>query len=136
VYAATVRGPAVARDASRICKIPTDGCSATTPPVYGQNVPFQTDALAGYTPSPDGLFEPNGSTPILADDAAAAASAAPLDGAALLPELDVLDEDAPGSRAYLGQTGLGALYVQDSVVRPFRRVISAQAVSRREVVLP
>ena len=39
-------------------------------------MPFQTDALAGYSQAPGGPFEPNGANPILADDTAAVASAA------------------------------------------------------------
>ncbi|MEM6531272.1 MAG: hypothetical protein AAF654_01545 [Myxococcota bacterium] len=38
-----VRGPPVARTGERICKVATDGCMGTTPPVYGLNVTNFTD---------------------------------------------------------------------------------------------
>jgi hypothetical protein len=38
-----------------------------------------------------------------------------------------------GSGAYAGKYGLGKMYAMEKTVRPFRRMISAQSLFRREV---
>lgn len=95
------------------------------------NVPLQSGLITAHRPNPEGPFEPNIGQVIAADEAAALAGlGAPLDGATVLGPPD--EPVGP----YAGSSGLGALYAQGQVVRPFRRVLSGQAVFRRELLLP
>ncbi len=93
------------------------------------NCPVQSPAMSGFRPNADGPFEPTVGQPNLADD----------DGVIELNEAPGDLTEAPlqsgGILAgtYGGQYGLGAQGVMVQTVRPFRRVISAQAIYRREV---
>lgn len=100
------------------------------------NVPFQASMLAGYQQGPGGVFDVNAGQPIEADDTAIVGGSVPLDGAGYVQSAADLVTDIPGPRAYAGPAGLGSFYSFNKVVRPFRKVVSAQALSRREVVLP
>lgn len=86
------------------------------------NVPFQAALLSAFQPGAGGPFEPNGNNPVLADDAAVA-----LVG----PDPGTLVEGS--NLTYAGPYGLGKQFALGKEVRPFRRVIAAQAVFRREV---
>ncbi|MEM1062515.1 MAG: pilus assembly protein, partial [Planctomycetota bacterium] len=98
------------------------------------NYPFQSPVLSGFRPSPAGRFEPNGAFINSADDAS-------------ITELNAAD--APGARLglpsvsggvftgpYGGDYGLGTQAAFGRPVRPFRRVLTAQAVYRREIFGP
>lgn len=88
------------------------------------NYPFQAAAMVGYMESPDGPFEPNAGAPITADDAAVSDP----DG----PGLPLADLGAPAG-PYAGAYGLGVQLAYGRQVRPFRKLITAQAAFRREV---
>ncbi|GJM20492.1 MAG: pilus biosynthesis protein TadE [Planctomycetota bacterium] len=95
------------------------------------NVALQAASLTAHVPNAAGPFEPNIVNVIEADDTAVLVDAdVPLDGAQLLGEL------SGQQGAYGGASGLGQLLAQSKTVRPFRRVLSAQAVFRRELALP
>ncbi len=84
------------------------------------NVPVQAAALGAYRTGPD-PFAPNLDRPVLADD----------DGV-------VVVGDAPAGLfageniTYSGRYGLGRQYALGREIRPFRKLVRAQAVFRRE----
>lgn len=94
------------------------------------NYPAQSAAMSSFRPNPAGPFEPNVGNPNVADDA----------------EVTVVDNDgfSPGGMSpvasdasfgtYAGSFGLGRQAALGQLVRPYRRVISAQAIFRREVI--
>lgn len=102
------------------------------------NYPFQSASMSAFEPNPAGPFEPTIGAPIAADDAA-------------VTELNA--SDRPGNLiggplqagelyagTYGGAYGLGAqgalgsgLLTGGRPVRPFRRLLSAQAIYRREI---
>ena len=90
------------------------------------NYPYQAAALSGFRSSPDGPFEKNMNLYIEARDSQVVALNSPLDGAS------VLADDAPAG-VYAGPYGLGRQLAIIRTLRPFRKLISAQAVFRREV---
>lgn len=93
------------------------------------NYPYQAGALSGFQSNPAGPFEPSVDNPIVADDGAVAELNAPLVGT-VIPE----DPGAPaGPGAYSGPYGLGRQLAFAHTVRPFRKLLSAQAIYRREV---
>lgn len=98
------------------------------------NYPFQSATMSSFQPNAAGPFEPTIGTPNLANDGA-------------------VQEQNPGQRpgdlvgqplqsgpvyagTYGGQYGLGAQGALGQIVRPYRRVISAQAIYRREAFAP
>lgn len=88
------------------------------------NFPYQAAMLSGYRQAPGGPTAPNLSYRIRADDTSVTeTNAAP---GALLP-----DEGDGGS--YAGRYGLGRMYLAGETVRPFRRLLAAPMVFRREV---
>ncbi len=94
------------------------------------NYPFQAAAMSGFRPSDD-PDTPNIGHPILADDSAVIVSPAspPCNDAEPVAH-DTPDDGGP----YAGLYGLGRQFAfAGKTVRPFRRLISAQAVFRREV---
>lgn len=108
------------------------------------NYPFQAATLAGYQPpalNESGETLPNAANPMLADDGGVTATnAVPSGGSLVAPDSPPPDER--GSAAYagpyggaygLGEMGLVVPGQGPQTVRPFRRVISVQAVCRREV---
>ena len=80
------------------------------------NVPFQSAALVAYLPQDAG-----GGIPIQASDAGIG--------------FEIAGPGPGGAGPYSGSDGLGRLEALGQQVRPFRRLIAAQALFRREVVL-
>ena len=93
------------------------------------NYPFQAAALTGFRAAPPTDVDPmprNTANFIVADDAGVQQTNSP-------PGDPVEDPGAVGP--YAGQFGLGRqLALAGQTVRPFRKVVSAQAIYRREVV--
>ena len=89
------------------------------------NYPFQSAGLSGFRANPAGPFEPNADSRIVAGDGSVTetntAPGAPVNG----------EDTGP----YAGPYGLGRQYAfAGQTLRPFRRLISAQAIFRREVI--
>jgi len=92
------------------------------------NYPYQAAMLSGFRsslPTATDPLPPNVSNPIVADDGSVqqmnAAPGGPVD-------------DGAAAGAYVGPVGLGRQFaLAGSTVRPFRKLISAQAIYRREV---
>ena len=107
--------------------------SMTTPAAMPQrglvairiNYPYQAAMLAGHLQAPGGPTAPNVSRRIQADDGAVVETG-PAPGGA------VADDGAAG--VYAGRYGLGRMYAAGQTVRPFRKLLSAQAIFRREVL--
>jgi hypothetical protein len=90
------------------------------------NYPYQAGMMTGFQPNPDPL-EPNVGRWIVADgDAAAFAPPPGLD-------YDAAASDETLTGAYAGKLGLGRQLAFAQTVRPFRKLIAAQAIYRREV---
>ncbi len=87
------------------------------------NYPWQAAATTGFRG--DGLDAPNIGNPIEADPAGVSAAALPA-GVSLRP-----DDGTPGP--YAGPYGLGRQLAFGREVRPFRKLLSVQALVRREV---
>jgi TadE-like protein len=106
------------------------------------NYPFQAATMAGYQPPPlnaNGETLPNAFDPMLADDGGVTATnAIPGGGSAIAPDPPPADAQSGAAYAgpYGGTYGLGEMGLYRQTVRPFRRVLSAQAVVRREVFGP
>ena len=111
--------------------------SMTNPPSMPQrglvavriNYPFQAATLSAYRPAPQGV--PNIGNPTLANDGRVFQDGPLPTGQSLLP-------DTGEAGPYTGTYGLGKLYAQGPValglpVRPVYKLISAQAIFRREV---
>jgi hypothetical protein len=106
------------------------------------NYAFEAATMAGYQAQPpdsNGETVPNLSYPIVADDGGVTAVNSPNGGGtAVSPDLPPPDEQGAPAYAgpYGGTYGLGEMGLQLQTVRPFRKVISAQAIFRREVFGP
>lgn len=87
------------------------------------NLPYQSSAMASF--QSNGLGTPNGDSPNLANDG----SVTELNSAPGTP----LGMSSDSSPVYTGPYGLGRLYLLGEEVRPFRRVVTGQALFRREV---
>ena len=94
------------------------------------NYPFQSASMSSFQPSPGGPFEPTqslnkandaGVTELNPGDRPGGLTGEPLTNGELY------------AGTYGGQYGLGAQGAVRRIVRPYRRVISAQAIYRREV---
>jgi hypothetical protein len=103
------------------------------------NYPFQAATLASFRANSAGPFEPNIGNPNIADDASVTQTNSP-EGTPVAP-----DSLQPGTYAgpYGGEFGLGELGAMNSPqlangfpLRPYRRVVSGQAVYRREIFGP
>ena len=102
------------------------------------NFPFQSASMSSFRPNPEGQFESSLGSPNAADDGEVSElntndRSGDLTGAPLAG-------DSIYSGTYGGQYGLGAQgalgsqsLTEGKPVRPYRRVISAQAIYRREV---
>ncbi|MGC4085256.1 MAG: pilus assembly protein, partial [Vicinamibacterales bacterium] len=88
------------------------------------NYPYQAAAMTAFTPNPGGPFEPTLGTPILADDTGVTAPA---------PPAGTLLNDDGRIGPYAGPYGLGRQLAFGRTVRPYRSVVTAQAIFRREV---
>lgn len=95
------------------------------------NYPFQAATLSGFQQGPGGMFEPNLANRIQADDANVDDSANnPISGSPFA------DGELPTVGPYGGRFGLGGqLAFAGETLRPYRKLLSAQAISRREVLL-
>ncbi len=95
------------------------------------NYPFQSAALSGYR-SPQGLFGTNGKRVISANDTQVVMENEP-PGRFVVPPVTggTTLRDSTAS-PYGGTYGLGLQYALGKTVRPYRNLISAQAVFRRE----
>jgi len=89
------------------------------------NYPYQAASLGGYRASPAGPLEPNGTNPNVADDGAVTETNAPAAGS-------VIGSLTSSPGAYSGPFGLGTQLAVGQRVRPFRRLLTAQAIFRRE----
>ena len=88
------------------------------------NYPFQAAMMTGFLANAEGPFEPTIGTPILADD----------EGVVQLndtPGTILPDGNVVGT--YSGPYGLGRQLAFAREVRPYRKLLSAQAIYRREV---
>lgn len=94
------------------------------------NYPFQAAAMTFHGPGadPTGPFDPTLGQPVIADDSVLIEDATGRPGG-LLTGVDTTS----GSTAYSGVYGLGRLPALGQEVRPFRRVLTGQAIFRREV---
>ncbi|MCU0725519.1 MAG: pilus assembly protein [Planctomycetes bacterium] len=88
------------------------------------NYPYQSAALSGFREAAGGPFEPNAARPIEADPGAVTQ---------LPGDVRSVRADTGDVGPYAGPYGLGRLKALGKDVRPFRRLLSAQAVFRREV---
>jgi hypothetical protein len=103
------------------------------------NYPYQAAMLSAYRPRPRRIYEPNLRRPVLADDGAVTQLEAPPGDFVTRSASEQVSR--PGTEfveggevgPYAGPYGLGRLEALGESVRPFRRVISAQAIFRREV---
>ena len=88
------------------------------------NYPFQAAMITGFLPNPEGPFEPTIGNPITADD----------EGVVQLNETPgTLLPDGGVVGTYSGTYGLGRQFAFAREVRPYRKLLSAQAIYRREV---
>lgn len=95
------------------------------------NYPFQSASMSSYRPNAAGPFEPTMGNRNVADDGGVAELNAADRPGGLVGQPLIFNDVYAG--VYGGQYGLGAQGVMGQVVRPYRRVISAQAIYRREV---
>lgn len=93
------------------------------------NCPVQSAAMSSFRPSDAGSFEPTVGQPNLANDGGVTELNAAPGGLTGAP----LESGNFLAGTYGGQYGLGAQGALGQKVRPFRRVISAQAIYRREI---
>ncbi len=79
------------------------------------NYPFQAAAMSSFRPNPDGTFEPTLGSQVATDDDSNVGSGGIYSG------------------THGGENGLGVQGALGQRVRPFRRLITAQAIYRREI---
>jgi hypothetical protein len=92
------------------------------------NYPCQSATMSSFRANPDGPFEPTVGNPNVADDSMVSV----VDGDGFAPNGTATESDREAG-AYAGPYGLGRQYALGMTVRPFRRLVSAQAVYRREI---
>lgn len=95
------------------------------------NYPFQSASMSSFQPNVAGPFEPTIGSPNVANNSVSAPS--PPNGTLIDQPLVSSGPNAIYAGTYGGTLGLGAQGAFGQVVRPFRRVITAQAIYRREV---
>jgi len=93
------------------------------------NCPVQSAVMSSFRPNAEGPFEPTIGQPNLASDGSVTELNAAPGGLTGTP----LESGGILAGTYGGQFGLGAQGAFGQTVRPYRRVISAQAIYRREV---
>jgi len=95
------------------------------------NYPFQSASMSSFQPNLAGPFEPTvGNRNVASDGGVTETNAGDRPGD-FIPQPLIGGDNYAGT--YGGQYGLGAQGAFGQTVRPFRRVISAQAIYRREV---
>jgi hypothetical protein len=92
------------------------------------NYPFQSASMSSFQPNAEGPFEPTIGQPNPAVTIANELNTAP---GGLIESPLINGEIYAGT--YGGKYGLGAQGAHGQIVRPYRRVISAQAIYRREI---
>ena len=95
------------------------------------NYPFQSASMSSFQPNVAGPFEPSIGNRNVANDGGVAESNEADRPGDLIAQPLLSGDNYAGT--YGGQYGFGAQGAFGQVVRPFRRVISAQAIFRREV---
>ena len=95
------------------------------------NYPFQSASMSSFRPNAAGPFEPSLAQPNVANDAGAVEANSSERPGGLIAE--PLAGGGLYTGTYGGQYGLGAHGALGQAIRPYRRVISAQAIYRREV---
>jgi len=106
------------------------------------NYPFEAATMAGYQPpalNNNGETLPNVGSPVQADDGGVSAVNSPNGGGSpVAPDSPPPDFQSGVAFAgpYGGTYGLGEMGLYGGTVRPFRRVVSSQAIFRREVFGP
>ena len=95
------------------------------------NYPFQSASMSSFQPNVAGPFEPTLGNPNVANPGGVTETNEDDRPGDLIGQPLISGEVYAGT--YGGQYGLGAQGALGQVVRPFRRVISAQAIYRREV---
>lgn len=98
------------------------------------NYPFQSAVMTAYMSNPTGNFEPTVGNPIPATDSYGEVPYGSLTGRGLIDDhgtAETSDDTYAGPNG--GNYGLGVHGAMSQAVRPFRRVISAQAIYRREI---
>jgi len=100
------------------------------------NYPMQSSMMSSFRPNPEGPFEPSMANPNVANDGGVSV----VDQDGFMPSGNLIAPDGTVNPTYSGQFGLGQQQAFGSQqltgglpVRPFRRVISSQAIFRREV---
>src|SRR3954447_161891 len=96
------------------------------------NYPFQAAALSGFRPNSAGPFEPNGDNVIEADDSSVSEGAIP-SNYSLVVTANAGDPNPPAGRFGLGRQ---IAWAREHGIRPYRKVLSVQAIYRREVFGP
>lgn len=96
------------------------------------NYPFQSATMSSFRPNVAGPFEPNIAQSNEANDSGVV-ELNPEDRPGDRTGSPLLNNDGLYSGTYGGDFGLGAQGALGRQVRPFRRVISAQAIYRREI---
>jgi hypothetical protein len=97
------------------------------------NYPFQAATLSEFRQSPNGPFEPNGTLPSLASDSGITETNSLPPGQSTVVPADPPARTDGGLQPYGGKYGLGYQLALGQRLRPFRKLLSAQAVYRREV---
>ena len=94
------------------------------------NFPFQAGMLSSYRPSPAGPLEPNLRLRTIAADSPVGV---PISPGCRPPNGRLLHEPGPSPDTSSGPYGLGSQSALTQLVRPFRKLITTQAIYRREV---
>lgn len=113
-------------DPFRVTNVVTEGVVALR-----INYPFQSASMSSFQPNVAGPFEPTVGSPNQANDGGVIETNAGDRPGGLI--VQPLVSGGIYSGTYGGEYGLGAQGVLGQTVRPYRRVISAQAIYRREV---
>jgi hypothetical protein len=95
------------------------------------NYPFQSASMSSFQSNPAGVFEPTIGSPVVADNSITAPT--PPKGTPISQELVNPGPPPIYTGTYGGNLALGAQGAFGQIVRPFRRVISAQSIYRREI---
>ena len=95
------------------------------------NYPFQSASMSSFQTNPAEPFEPTIGNPNVADDGSVTETNVGERPGELTNAPLTDGENYAGT--YGGQYGLGAQGALGQIVRPYRRVISAQAIYRREL---